>query len=79
MKCARNVVYGYPVAAVLLVALILIAAPRTPAIHQPLRVGPCAFAHLNGTNVVQELLSPPAKEVLLNLDEREHYEEQSEN
>jgi hypothetical protein len=49
----------------LLIAFVLITTPLAPAVHQPLRIGPGTFAHLDFADVGEQALGAPAQDVLL--------------
>ena len=51
-------------------AFALPVSPAAPTRHQALGILPVAFAHLDGMDVGEQALGAPAKEVLLELDER---------
>jgi hypothetical protein len=46
-------------------AASVIVAPRSPAVHQPLRIGPGALVEANPVHIRQQPLSVPAQHPLL--------------
>jgi len=73
MKSMREVVHRNGVTAILRAASGAVPryVPFSPPHHEPLRICPGAFAHLDLPDVGEEPLGATAEEMLLNLDEGE--------
>jgi hypothetical protein len=49
-------------------AASVVVTPRTPTVHQPLRISPCALVEANLMHIRQQPLGAPAQHSLLNLN-----------
>src|SRR5260370_36517373 len=59
-------------------AVSVVVAPRSPAVHEPLCIGPGALVEANLVHIRQQPLSAPAQCSLLNLDgqkSNQHHED----